>query len=589
MSLLVWFPLNSEIKNQGFLKMPSISSSAIVNTDELFGQCYEFVANDFLKITMNTPTKLLDTINSHSFSVCAWVKTTTNGCWLSITYSYRFYVKNIYVPSNSTSITNNVVTDGNWHHVCFTHNTDNLENTYYIDGEIVKKYTGTNKATTTYTNQTHIGHDVNHGTNASFYFTGIINDLRIYDNELGEYDVKRLSKRKIMDIMAINYSKNILYDNSGFLLNEFAQSGITFSKNSLNFNGTTSQIRTKKENNGLVMSGGTLSIWFTPLRQPTSSKLYEVLYVDSKSHMSIGLYYYSVTQKIYIISICGNDLKNAKMYLANDINFNSLNNVIAIYGTDSKTSMCLINGQLPEEYITSNGFNEPDVGLTIGNRQNNDQSHYKGSISKISVYTKAFTESEAKLLYEIGPLNNVLPEEYTRLKYIQSTGTQYIDTGINVKSNTTASFIYEFTNTSSTNYVFGQVAGSGSSILGYRSNRIWWFRNTDISILDTEKHNVDFNSDGKVYRDGTQLATKGTFGTEQSLTILLFAERNDNNAINKGQVKIYDFKLKENNLIILDLIPSKRKSDNVIGMYDLVSRQFFTNAGTGTFTEGPEF
>ena len=85
------------------------------------------------------------------------------------------------------------------------------------------------------------------------------------------------------------------------------------------------------------------------------------------------------------------------------------------------------------------------------------------------------------------------------------------------------------------------------------------------------------------------MATKGTFGTEQSLTILLFAERNDNNAINKGRVKIYDFKLKENNLIILDLIPSKRKSDNVIGMYDLVSRQFFTNAGTGTFTAGHEF
>ena len=32
------------------------------------------------------------------------------------------------------------------------------------------------------------------------------------------------------------------------------------------------------------------------------------------------------------------------------------------------------------------------------------------------------------------------------------------------------------------------------------------------------------------------------------------------------------------------MIPAKRKSDNVIGLYDMVSRQFFTNSGTGSFT-----
>lgn len=38
---------------------------------------------------------------------------------------------------------------------------------------------------------------------------------------------------------------------------------------------------------------------------------------------------------------------------------------------------------------------------------------------------------------------------------------------------------------------------------------------------------------------------------------------------------------------VMNLIPCYRKSDNVAGMYDLVSKQFFTNAGSGSFVVGP--
>ena len=35
-------------------------------------------------------------------------------------------------------------------------------------------------------------------------------------------------------------------------------------------------------------------------------------------------------------------------------------------------------------------------------------------------------------------------------------------------------------------------------------------------------------------------------------------------------------------------IPCYRKSDSEPGMYDLVSKMFFTNAGTGEFLVGPD-
>lgn len=43
-----------------------------------------------------------------------------------------------------------------------------------------------------------------------------------------------------------------------------------------------------------------------------------------------------------------------------------------------------------------------------------------------------------------------------------------------------------------------------------------------------------------------------------------------------------------NDTPIRDLVPCYRKSDNEVGMYDLISDTFFTNQGTGQFTYGSE-
>lgn len=51
---------------------------------------------------------------------------------------------------------------------------------------------------------------------------------------------------------------------------------------------------------------------------------------------------------------------------------------------------------------------------------------------------------------------------------------------------------------------------------------------------------------------------------------------------------IFEFRITENNATILDFIPCYRKSDRKPGMYDTVTKQFFTNSGTGEFILGPE-
>lgn len=58
---------------------------------------------------------------------------------------------------------------------------------------------------------------------------------------------------------------------------------------------------------------------------------------------------------------------------------------------------------------------------------------------------------------------------------------------------------------------------------------------------------------------------------------------------NKMIGRIYYVQVYQNGKALLDMIPCYRKSDGVIGMYDLVTRTFFTNAATsGEFSKGAD-
>jgi hypothetical protein len=50
--------------------------------------------------------------------------------------------------------------------------------------------------------------------------------------------------------------------------------------------------------------------------------------------------------------------------------------------------------------------------------------------------------------------------------------------------------------------------------------------------------------------------------------------------------KMYMFRVYGEDGLLRDFIPAKRKSDGAIGMYDSVTKGFFTNIGNGSFTAG---
>lgn len=61
---------------------------------------------------------------------------------------------------------------------------------------------------------------------------------------------------------------------------------------------------------------------------------------------------------------------------------------------------------------------------------------------------------------------------------------------------------------------------------------------------------------------------------------------NTYNLLKPGKLRIYNFTYSSYGNRLVELIPCKRKSDGVIGMYDLVGRKFYTSPNGVAFTGG---
>lgn len=181
-----------------------------------------------------------------------------------------------------------------------------------------------------------------------------------------------------------------------------------------------------------------------------------------------------------------------------------------------------------------------------------------------------------------------LPAGYTKLAYIQSSGTQYIDTGIRGDSDirTIMDFVFDAKG-SGTVFAFGAQG------------------------TDNVRYTLALTSDGNFRSDyGTQLTTglAAAIGTRYSIdknrnvckingtpilsseqifsgttNIYLFARSYSSLSYSNG--KMFFCQIFKGDTLLRDFIPCINAS-GTLGLYDMVNGQFYTNAGTGTFTAG---
>lgn len=173
------------------------------------------------------------------------------------------------------------------------------------------------------------------------------------------------------------------------------------------------------------------------------------------------------------------------------------------------------------------------------------------------------------------------------IEYIQSSGTQYIDTGIIPTTDTSFEIIL-----SDVSPLGGERAifsagyyASGNYLMSQDTNSslVWYYPSKVTITADyTSKHKVEIYR-GSITLDDVVLTTNtGTTGQSFGNVTIFNVANNRYTAF-----KLYGFKIYESGVLVFDGVPVK-DPNGIACLFDYVSGSFVYNAGSGTFTAGPD-
>ena len=195
-----------------------------------------------------------------------------------------------------------------------------------------------------------------------------------------------------------------------------------------------------------------------------------------------------------------------------------------------------------------------------------------------------------------------LPEGYTQVNYVKSSGAQYVKTGY-VPNNTTKAevtfSVVEYNDNSAIIFgSYGRTSGSGTKgqygfaygnpatcRCGGQSNPV----DLDDSAIDHKLHTIAiqgtaFVLDGETIIGSPTPATTGvgTDGREMLIFAYGYAKESTTPVSPQGtksSICLYAMKVWTGDVLALDLVPAVDAND-VAGLYDLVNNQFLTSATT---------
>lgn len=196
-----------------------------------------------------------------------------------------------------------------------------------------------------------------------------------------------------------------------------------------------------------------------------------------------------------------------------------------------------------------------------------------------------------------------LPAEYQEVEYLETDSDSYILTDYHPSHYST--FVIEYS--TQIGWAFGcrdgmqfeapswgalrTAAGSGNTRIDYALQSADFNPNPPIS-LRAETHWNDGTVSYAIRGRGasTDLISgafdRTTFSINHPLAI--FALNNNGTIAKYTGTKIFRFEIFEYDVIVHNYVPCYRKLDSKPGMYDLVTKQFFINAGAGEFLVGPD-
>lgn len=218
MALQVWLPLLGDINNQGLSDVTIANNNATIDNSGKLGKCYSFNgSSQYIKLTGYA--NLGDT-----FTVALWFCGTNGALFCDRTTGYAglgIYLNNTVLTidpvaasygSKTRWATSFIASANIWYHLVVTRTPTTVSQ--YINGEF--KQSKDVIFADSYGNCITLGCYNKNGSSVATYFTGKINDVRIYDHVLSPKEIKLLSQGLVChyQLNDIN-TETIVYDSSG--------------------------------------------------------------------------------------------------------------------------------------------------------------------------------------------------------------------------------------------------------------------------------------------------------------------------------------------------------------------------------------
>ena len=216
-------------------------------------------------------------------------------------------------------------------------------------------------------------------------------------------------------------------------------------------------------------------------------------------------------------------------------------------------------------------------------------------------YTRNLADNEVEFLSSLNVKKYcILPKEFQQVEYLESTGTQWIDT--NKKYYDIGKIQIKFMIKKRTNTVFGRNSAGREVLLFYQGGRDCYINGVKYTVEKEAKldqvYEVIFditNGNASLTINGELIGTSsGSSNSSNNYLMQLF--RAD---VNNYQ-RIYSFECTDNEgNKMFNFIPCYSTTavkdvngndcpNGTRGMYDLVEGKFYTNQGTGEFIVGPD-
>lgn len=204
-------------------------------------------------------------------------------------------------------------------------------------------------------------------------------------------------------------------------------------------------------------------------------------------------------------------------------------------------------------------------------------------------------EQARRYVQSLNTSEPILPDGYTQLEYLESKGSQYINLGFGFQGSDDVEIDFQMTQApTSAEGIFG--GRDTSSVRGYMlyaeartDGFVFMHNNTYITNINNDWYDrhVFKKTGSNIYFDGVANSQTVSASFTQTRTALIFSWRNEGAAPVNSKSRIFSFTVTRSGAKYCELVPAKRDSDSVLGMYDIVRNTFLTNSGTGTFVAGP--